>query len=816
MATISTDELWASMNADTPLYGGAQNSSLKGTQTSAVQQMMSRIALKQNGGKKQKVHTESLAQKVISNSSKTKTLDKKKKKKKKKKQKEKKVTLSGILGTYGAGASAKRAKSVSQLEQDIDLLVQGGGVDRRKMTFEEVLPTLTRTINCLDSDDLLQRKRAIKTLRDTFESENRPSDDVCSELYDEMMKPLLKRFADQSEFCRLGGIWLVNFFLSLTLDMGPTLPYLYPVVTERSSLQFGYDEEGKEFVRDPEKQEAKKRGKAFKTEQQEGCVYKHTVVEPSEEVRLESMKLLRMVVGKILDSTAPTQLGPYFTDTILLCAVGVCDPFPDLKLVSYSLVRDLAHKLPPGMKHFAVGFIKLLIPALGHRHAKVRLSALETVDALMQCPDEMKRKGAGTEAITSLIGHRDANVLPIACFYHGEARVNAFAKIVIDNSVAVREKFAAVLGSWLHDLPDRYDYFSRLLPYMLSCLSDESPQVASLALSWMEKIGKQWEQEHQEDVIERRQYGVDGDRHAQRDITYPPPFKGRPRIGARLFVRGHCRRFLKPLMRELGDWKDETRVHAARLLRVCIVYMEEHITGQLHEIVGCFCRSALYEHGKASQSWMPECVGIVASFVDPKPFLALLLPLVGGEVGGASSARVPLRSSRSQALAVLRPLIKALNVKRLLPHGKQIAEALSDSSLATSREVGERKRHFSAIRTLSEKLVDDIQKASAAHFQSTGRFISIEQPLRRLHEAMGDMLALAEEDASNNVVGGDELLKEATMAKDSLDTLVSKFGESNNNIIGGGKVVKASVEGEKEDENDINMEEDSSELFGVE
>ena len=410
MATISTDELWASMNADTPLYGGAQNSSLKGTQTSAVQQMMSRIALKQNGGKKQKVHTESLAQKVISNSSKTKTLDKKKKKKKKKKQKEKKVTLSGILGTYGAGASAKRAKSVSQLEQDIDLLVQGGGVDRRKMTFEEVLPTLTRTINCLDSDDLLQRKRAIKTLRDTFESENRPSDDVCSELYDEMMKPLLKRFADQSEFCRLGGIWLVNFFLSLTLDMGPTLPYLYPVVTERSSLQFGYDEEGKEFVRDPEKQEAKKRGKAFKTEQQEGCVYKHTVVEPSEEVRLESMKLLRMVVGKILDSTAPTQLGPYFTDTILLCAVGVCDPFPDLKLVSYSLVRDLAHKLPPGMKHFAVGFIKLLIPALGHRHAKVRLSALETVDALMQCPDEMKRKGAGTEAITSLIGHRD--VLP--------------------------------------------------------------------------------------------------------------------------------------------------------------------------------------------------------------------------------------------------------------------------------------------------------------------------------------------------------------------------------------------------------------------
>ena len=82
---------------------------------------------------------------------------------------------------------------------------------------------------------------------------------------------------------------------------------------------------------------------------------------------------------------------------------------------------------------------------------------------------------------------------------------------------------------------------------MLSCLSDESPQVAELALRWVEKCGKQWEEEHDKDVIERRQYGVDGAKTAERDIVYPYPFKGRPRLGCRLFVRGHCRRFLKPL-----------------------------------------------------------------------------------------------------------------------------------------------------------------------------------------------------------------------------------------------------------------------------
>ena len=108
-------------------------------------------------------------------------------------------------------------------------------------------------------------------------------------------------------------------------------------------------------------------------------------------------------------------------------------------------------------------------------------------------------------------------------------------------------------------------------------------------------------------------------------------------------------------------------------------------------------------------------------------------------------------------------------------------------------------------------MIDDIQKASAAHFQSTGRFISLENPVRRLYEVVLEMKALAEDDASNNLQGGDEVLMMATSAKDSLHTLVSNFGKSENNIIGGGKIVD-SLEDQKED-GDI---EDSSELFEVE
>ena len=748
MASLSTDDLWASMNEDVlPKAGSVAGG--PGTRAMSVQAMMAQVATS-----KTKKQVKSMANQ---------------KKGGKKKKKENKVSINTILKGY----STTKTEHAPQAPSTTALLK---AVDRRNMTAADILPTIQRTINCLDSEELHLRKGALKTLRDIFDTDLRPSDEVCDELYEEMMKPLLKRFADGSEVCRMGSIWLVDFFLSLTLDMGQSLPYLFPVIVERSSLNFGYDEEAKEFVRNPEKFEAKRRGKALKTEQQDGCVYTHSIVEPSEEVRLATMNLMGSVIGKVLDSSAPTMLGPYFTDTVLLIAVGACDPYPEVKLSSYRLIRALATKLPPGMKHFAQGFIKLLLPALGHRHAKIRCAALDTVDALMQCPDEMKRKGAGTEAIVHLIGHRDENVLPIAAFYHGEARVNSFAKLVVDNSVPVREKFANILGMWLHDLPDRYDYFTRLLPYMLSCLSDEAPQVSHVAMQWMEKIGKQWEDEHTDEVIERRQYGVDGDRHAQRDIEYPAPFKGRPRLGTRLFVRSNCRRFLQPLMRELGDWKDQTRVHAARLLRVCLVYMEEHMTGHLHELVGCFCRSALYEHADAAKLWMPECAKIVSSFVDPKPFLELLLPVVLGEAAGGRAVSVPLRSSRSQALAVLSPLLEAVSVKRLLPHAKAIAEALCDSHLASSHEVGEKRRHFKCIRSFARKLHGDVDKASEAHFQATGRFLSIERPVLELHAACVRMLTIAKHDAATHVAGADDALETALSAVDALDNLLAASG----------------------------------------
>jgi len=93
---------------------------------------------------------------------------------------------------------------------------------------------------------------------------------------------------------------------------------------------------------------------------------------------------------------------------------------------------------------------------------------------------------------------------------------------------------------------------SRLLPYLVTAVGDMVPAVHTAALQIVEALGIQYEKEHHDEVIERKQYGVDGDRRVDRQRVYPAPFTGRPRLGSRLYVRTSAPRFVKVVLRELS------------------------------------------------------------------------------------------------------------------------------------------------------------------------------------------------------------------------------------------------------------------------
>ena len=223
---------------------------------------------------------------------------------------------------------------------------------------------------------------------------------------------------------------------------------------------FELDVETKIFVRakDRASHEAKKRGKAV-VPPGPGAVYKLSVVEPSEEVRLRLCGL----VGAVLDAFVGggrgghSQLMPYFHETVLFLHECAVDPYPELKVAGLARLEALASDpaLPDVFHFYCTPLVRAVMRQLHHRHAKVRLATIAAVRALVSCPFRDKCRGGGTEAIADLVGHREENVIPIHAFYSGEVRENYFARLVVDRSTPVRRAFYAMVADWLATLPDR-------------------------------------------------------------------------------------------------------------------------------------------------------------------------------------------------------------------------------------------------------------------------------------------------------------------------------------------------------------------------
>ena len=98
------------------------------------------------------------------------------------------------------------------------------------------------------------------------------------------------------------------------------------------------------------------------------------------------------------------------------------------------------------------------------------------------------------------------------------------------------------------------------------------------ALECLETCGLQYEHEHPDEVIERHQFGVDGEDTIDYNSDLLLPFTQRPSLGARLFVRANSSRFFLAVLDELSNWREQTRKRSAELLLILTVYCEEHLT----------------------------------------------------------------------------------------------------------------------------------------------------------------------------------------------------------------------------------------------
>jgi hypothetical protein len=152
---------------------------------------------------------------------------------------------------------------------------------------------------------------------------------------------------------------------------------------------------------------------------------------------------------------------------------------------------SIASELLEPLKGCSLHLLAALIPCLVSRHSRLRVLTIEAIQPLMYA--------RGAEMIRQLTGFREANVIPIAAFYHGDQRINYFGKLTTDDSPLVRAAFYRMLAAWWTDLPERYDYETLLFPYLLAGLWDWSHEVQQQVLDALDRIGA----EHEKDNFSR-------------------------------------------------------------------------------------------------------------------------------------------------------------------------------------------------------------------------------------------------------------------------------------------------------------------------
>ena len=68
--------------------------------------------------------------------------------------------------------------------------------------------------------------------------------------------------------------------------------------------------------------------------------------------------------------------------------------------------------------------------------------------------------------------------------------VSHFAQRLFDHAPTVRIAVITVVGNWLLELLDRYSFFPKLIPLLLTGLTDELPEIQRLAGDLWHDVGK--------------------------------------------------------------------------------------------------------------------------------------------------------------------------------------------------------------------------------------------------------------------------------------------------------------------------------------
>ncbi|XP_044187810.1 dynein axonemal assembly factor 5-like [Thunnus albacares] len=351
------------------------------------------------------------------------------------------------------------------------------------------------------------------------------------------------------------------------------------------------------------------------------------IQEPAEELRLSAVEMLTLTV-----EVCGTQLAPYLTEMFNILQRTVVDPFPDVKRESCKCTVVFAKCLPEHFHMQAESLTTPLMQTIAHQHSRVRVSVIEATGAVIQ-----HSTGKNMDDVLSHLAQR-----------------------LFDDSPQVRKAVTAVVGDWLLHMRDRYSYFHKLIPLLLSSVNDEIPEIRLLAADLWRQVGAQWEKENEDDIKDKMDFLLTP------PPLYPPGVE-RPGLGCRELVVRNLGRLVPAITHDVTDWLVPTRVRTSQLLSVLLLHAEDHSTQHLQPLLATLYRACT----DSERDVVSNCLAaakLLGTFVPPAVFLKLLLDHV---TTSSSSAHpwAPLMVLAAALGGCSKPLLK--------PHLQQIANTLA-------------------------------------------------------------------------------------------------------------------------------------------
>ncbi|XP_076657670.1 dynein axonemal assembly factor 5-like [Halictus rubicundus] len=343
------------------------------------------------------------------------------------------------------------------------------------------------------------------------------------------------------------------------------------------------------------------------------------LIENSEEVRLKCIILLKLLILKYNNL-----LASYVDDLIKILLRTISDNYPLVKRESCACVSEFARNLSRHFYAHSEQFIKPILGNLSHQHYRVRIASIKTIGDLIQYGNSK-------------------------CV---ETVATPLAEKLFDQNGLIRTAVIEVAGYWLLNLNDRYSWWHKILPLLLTGLHDDLQEIREKAESLWNAVGELYITENQNDgkLKDKIDFLTEAPHH------YPSIV--RPNLGCRVIAQQTFNKLINGISLELGDWMADIRVRSAQLLCVFILNIEEDITQHIEKLLPSMYRACNDEDIRVVEN-VERAAEYLGYFVHPEIYCRLIIPTLE-ETPSVGQLKVFSAILRSSERYTLLPLLEKL------------------------------------------------------------------------------------------------------------------------------------------------------------